>query len=48
MGLLPVREQLPDGNDGCDQLVGYVLVIGVIVLAAWAAVWFGGLWLIGS
>lgn len=37
-----------DDNDGCDQFVGYVLVIGVIVLAAWAAVWFGGLWLIGS
>lgn len=37
-----------EDNDGCDQLVGYVLVIGVIVLASWAAVWFGGLWLIGS
>lgn len=48
MGLLPVREELPDDNDGCDQVIGYVIVIGVIVLAAWAAVWFGGLWLIGS
>lgn len=37
-----------DDNDGCDQFVDYVLVIGVIVLAVWAAVWFGGLWLIGS
>ena len=39
---------MKEDNDGCDQLVGYVLVIGVIALAAWAAVWFGGLWLIGS
>ena len=37
-----------DDNDGCEQVVGYVLIIGVIVLAAWAAVWFGGPWLIGS
>lgn len=29
-----------------DEPLGCYLVIGAVALAAWAAVWFGGLWLI--
>lgn len=44
-----MREELPDGNDGCDQLVGYVVlcvVLAVILLGVIVGGMAAGRWII--